>query len=102
VVAEGDAEDVGGEIFEGGLAATGGLTVHDPMLAPDGGRDRSEQRGLFQAIAELGAEDLAQSFDRKQKLGVLGWKPLALGRKATGGNQIMDMWMIVEIAGPGL
>jgi hypothetical protein len=34
VVAEGHAEDVGGEIFQGGLAAADRLTVDDPVLCP--------------------------------------------------------------------
>ena len=61
------------------------------------------ERSFLEGIAELGAEDLAQSLDGHQKSGVLGGKPLlAIGREAAGGHQIMDMGMVVEMARPGL
>ena len=67
MVAEGDAEDVGGEIFQGGLAGADRLTVDDPVLFP-GLRGHLGVEGSFlEGVAELGAEDFAQSLDGHQK-----------------------------------
>lgn len=55
-----------------------------------------------EGVAELGTEDLAQSLDGHQELGVLGWEPLAIGGEAAGGDQRVDVGMVAEIAGPGL
>jgi hypothetical protein len=102
VVAEGHAEDIGGEIFESSLAAADGLTIHDPILVPDLRWQLAVEGSFLEGVAELGAEDFTQSLDGDQESGVFGWEPLALGRKATGGDEIVDVRMVAEIAGPGL
>jgi hypothetical protein len=102
VVAEGDTEDVGGEIFESSLAAADGLTIDDPILLPDLRWHLWVEGSFLEGVAELGAEYLAQSLDGHQELGVFGWEPLAIGGEAAGGDEIVDMGMVAEIAGPGL
>jgi hypothetical protein len=84
VVAEGHAEDVRGEIFQSGLAAADRLTVDDPVLCP-GWRERLGVEWSFpEGVTELGAEDLTQSFDGDQELGMFGGEPVALSRQAAG------------------
>jgi hypothetical protein len=56
VVADSDAKDVGGQVFEGGLTAADRLAVNDPVLGPDALIDDREQIGLFQVISDLGAK----------------------------------------------
>jgi len=102
VVAEGHAEDIGGEIFQGGLAAADRLTINDPILVPDLREHLGVEGSFLEGVAELSAEDFAQSLDGHQEAGVFGWEPLALGRKATGGDEVVDVGMVAEIAGPGL
>ncbi|MEJ2365865.1 MAG: YmdB family metallophosphoesterase, partial [Deltaproteobacteria bacterium] len=56
-VAQGDAEDVGGEILQGGLPIAHGLTVHHPVLLPGVGRDCLKQACLTQDVSELGPKE---------------------------------------------
>jgi len=103
IVAEGYPKEIRGQIFEHGLSAAGRLTVHDPVLLPGWRRHLAVEQSFLEGITELGAEDLAKSFDGRQKSGMLGGKPvLGIGGEAAGGHQIMDMGMVVEIAGPSL
>jgi len=59
-VGDGHAEDIGGEVFQGGLAASYGDDIHYPVLAPEFFLDMMKQTGLFEQISELGAEDQGQ------------------------------------------
>ena len=65
VVADGDAEDVRGEVFECCLAAADGLGVDHPGFRPDSLIHLIEQPGLFQLVSELGAEERALTGRRK-------------------------------------
>jgi hypothetical protein len=94
VVAESHTEDVGSQIFEDGLAAAGRLTIHDPILLPDLRWHLRVEGSFLEGVAELGAEDLAQSLSGDQELGVFGGEPLALGGEATGGDEIVDMGVV--------
>jgi hypothetical protein len=58
VVAQGHAEDIGGEIFQGGLAAADGLTINDPILVPDRRWQLEVEGSFLEGVTELGAEDL--------------------------------------------
>ena len=102
VVAQGHAEDIGGEIFESRLAAADRFTINDPILLPDLRWHLWVEGSFLEGVAELGAEDLAQSLDGHQEAGVFGWEPLAIGGEAAGGDQIVDVGVVAEIAGPGL
>jgi len=75
VVAEGYAEDIGGEIFESRLAAADGLTIHDPILVPDLRWQLEVEGSFLEGVTELGAEDLAQSLNGDQELEVFGGEP---------------------------
>jgi len=57
VVADGDAKDVRGEIFEGMFTRADGFGMDDPVFAPDAGWYLSKEFGLLEGITELGAED---------------------------------------------
>ena len=57
VIGDSDAKDVRSEILEGLSARADGLRVDHPGFAPDALLDLSEERGLFQGVTKLGAED---------------------------------------------
>jgi len=57
VVAEGHAEDIGSEIFQGGLAAADRLTIDDPILVPDLRGQLGVEGSFLEGVTELGAED---------------------------------------------
>ena len=42
LVAQGDAEDIGGQLLEGRFAFAHWATIHDPRLSPDRVRDLRE------------------------------------------------------------
>jgi len=103
IVAEGHPKDIRSQILEHGLSAAGWFTVHDPVLLPGLRRHLAVEGSFLEGITELGAEDLAERFNGRQKSGMLGGKPLlGIGGEPASGHQIMDMGMVVEIAGPGL
>ena len=67
-VGNGDFEDVGGEIFESGLAGGDRLAVDVPVDLPDIRWDLIEQIGLLHQIAELGAKDFRERFDGEEEI----------------------------------
>ncbi|MEK6283806.1 MAG: hypothetical protein AABN95_25905 [Acidobacteriota bacterium] len=101
VVTEGHAKDVRGEILEGLGAGAYRFGVDHPVFAPDPGSDCGEQISLFQLIAELSAEDTGEGFHRNQKV-FAGRAPAVEVREAAAGDDVMDMGMIEELAGPGV
>ena len=67
-VAEGDAKDVGGEIFERGATVTDGLAVNHPVLPPHFRREVGQAIRLAQGITELGAKELGERLDWQQEI----------------------------------
>src|SRR6202035_1984685 len=101
VIADGDAEDVRGEILKGLGARADRFGVDHPVFAPDARLDLGEELGLFQRVAKLGAEDGGERFDRNQKV-FAGRAPATVSREAAAGDDVMDVGMIEELAGPGM
>ncbi len=101
VVADSDAEDIRSEILESLFAGTDGLGMDHPWFAPDAGRDLSKEFGLFESVTELGAEDQGERFDGHEKV-LAGSVPAASSREAAAGDEVMDVGMIAELAGPGV
>jgi hypothetical protein len=102
VVGEGNAVDLGGEIFQDPLPVSSRLAVNDPILFPDLGRDVIEESGFFQSVPECGAEEDSKSFHRDEEA-LTGREPWAVvWREATAGDDTMDVRVIAEIAGPSL
>jgi hypothetical protein len=56
VVAEGDAEDVGGQILQGRLTGVDRLAMDDPLLLPGFSGDLMRQISLFQGCMKLGSK----------------------------------------------
>jgi len=101
VVTEGDAKDVRGEILESLCATANRLGVDHPVFAPDARLDLSKESGLFQGVTQLGAEDSGECYHRNQKV-FAGGAPVAVVSEAAAGDEVMDVGMIEELAGPGM
>src|SRR5712692_7291927 len=101
VVADSDAKDVRGEILESLLATADGFGMDHPIFAPEARRDCREQSSLFQFIAKLGAEDPGERFDGEQEVGARG-TPAAVSSEAAAGDEVMEVGVIEELAGPGV
>jgi len=103
-IGRGRFEDITGKITQRVFSRTGRLTMHDPGLFPNFGRDLCEEIGMVfeQSLPEEGAEMSAQRFDGEQVV-VLGSNPgSAIQAQSTGGNQEMDVGMENEGPRPGV
>ena len=69
VVGDGDLEDIGGEIGEGGVAVVIGLTVDVPRDGPDLGVDVLQESGLAHVLFEERAVDGGEGFDGDKEVG---------------------------------
>jgi hypothetical protein len=102
VVGKSNAKDIGGQVFEGGLTCADRLAVDDPLLPPDLKWDLVEQVGLLQSGAELGPKQPGEGFDVNQE-SVAGTPPgVPISGQTAAGNEVMNVGMVGQIAGPGL
>ena len=93
-VADGDAEDVGSQVLEGGAAVADRFTVDDPILLPDGGWDSVGKFGSLESMKEFGPEDPGEGFDWEKKV-MVGRQPGAvIGGQPTGRDEIMNVRMV--------
>ncbi len=96
-VGNGDFEDVGGEIFDSGLAGANRLAVDVPGDLPEIRWNLIEQIGLLQQIAELGSEDYRESFDGEKEIDS-GRMPRAIGRTDSAArNDVVNVGMVLKI-----
>ena len=68
VVADGNPENVSGEVLHGGSSISDQLTVHNPVLLPDGFGNVIEEIGLLQSLSELCAKDLGEGLHREEEV----------------------------------
>ena len=102
VIGDGDFEDVGGEVFEGGVAFTDGLGVDVPVQGPHLGIDLLKEPGFFQGVTELGAVDGREGFDRDVEI-LRGREPAgAIAARAAARDDVVDVGVILELAAPGV
>ena len=101
-VADGDSEDVGSEILEGSAAVANWFAVDDPVLFPDGGRDIVGEARFLKGVVEFCSEDPGEGFDREQEV-MVGRQPGAMiGGHPTGGDEIVNVRMVGQVASPGM
>ena len=101
-VGNGDFEDVGSKIPQGGLPVAHGLTVDDPVEIPYLGIDGLEELSVLHGVAEFGLVDFGESLNGEIEVGSRG-KPLgAIGGESTADDEIMDMGMVLEFSSPGV
>ena len=68
-VGDGDLEDIGGEVGEGGVAVVIGLTVDVPGDGPDLRVDVPQQTGVAHGFFEEGAVDGREGFHGDKEVG---------------------------------
>lgn len=79
--------------------------MDDPLLvrAPNGLRNRVNEAGLDERVADFGAKDSGQGEARDEETWVLGMKPtLAVRRQAASGDEEMGVRMKEHRASPGV
>lgn len=68
IVADGDTEDVWGQVFQSAQPIAHGLTVNDPFLQPHLVWYIGKAVGVAQGITKLGAKDPGEGLHRKEKV----------------------------------
>ena len=63
-VADGDTEDVRGQVLEGRLSIADRLAMDDPILLPNLWRYLSKGGRLLEEVEEFGAEQFGEGLDR--------------------------------------
>lgn len=101
-IAEGNAVDIRRKIFERRLPIANGFAMNHPIQAPDGGWYFCEERRLLQDVLKTGAEQFGKGFDGQKKIGACGKPTQTICRQASARNEIVDVWMIDQIACPGM
>ena len=101
-VADGDAEDVRGQILQSLLTVADGDDIHDPFLAPSLRWDLIEESGLSEQVAELGAKDAGEGFFRQEEVG-FGRSPcMKVRTQPAPGNEVVYMGVVAKVTSPGL
>ena len=90
-VGDGDPEDIGGQVGEGGMAVVIGLTVDVPGNRPGLRIDLLQKTGLAHLFFEDGAVDGGERFDRDKEVGPGGQPGRAvLGEAPTRDNGVNE------------
>src|SRR5438552_17279501 len=82
-------------------AGADGFGMDHPVFVPDAGRDLSKGVGHFQRVTKLGAEDGGERLNGHEEV-FAGGEPTARVREAAAGDDVMEVGMIEELAGPGV
>jgi hypothetical protein len=98
---DGDLEDLGGQVGEGGMAVMMGLTRHVPGAAPDLGIDGLQEASLAHLFFEEGAVDGGEGVHGDQEMGAGGAPARAILGEATAWNDRVDVGMRRELPAPG-
>ena len=101
-VADGNTEDVGGQVFEGSLSIADGLAMHDTCSLPDFGRDLCVESRSSQGALEGSAEQFGERFHGQEEVSARGQPGIAIASHAAAGDQIVDVGMVGQVAGPGM
>jgi len=101
-IADGHAEDVGGEVLQSGLTATDWDDIHDPVLAPELCWNLIEEAGLFEEVTELGPEDFGQGPFGEEVFSPCGDPSEGIWAESAARDEIVHMGVVAKVAGPGL
>ena len=101
-VADGDAMDVGSQVFESSLSITNWLAMHDPVFAPSPGREIGVDGSSFQGALESRAEEHGEGFHRQEEVFARGQPTSPVTAQSTTRGQVMHMGVVDQVAGPGV
>jgi len=102
VVAYGNSENVSGEVLHGGASIADRLTVHNPILLPDGIGNVVEEIGLSQSLSELCAKDLGEGLDREEEVFLPRQPVLSVQSQGASRDQVVHVRMVCEVAPPSM
>lgn len=101
-IGNGDTVDIRSKVLEGGLSAANRFAVDDPILLPDLGRHLMEEWRDSQVVEEFGPEQFGEDFDRQEEV-VVGRQPgMRNWSDRAARNEVVDMWVECQIAGPSV
>jgi hypothetical protein len=100
VVGDGDLEDLGGQVGEGGVTVGLRLTVDVPGDGPDLGSDVLQQSGLVHGFLEECPVDGRERCDRDKEVGSGRQPCCAVLCESAAGHNIMDMRVVLELPAP--
>jgi hypothetical protein len=101
-IGESHPEDIRGQILESGLTGANGLTVDDPLLPPDRGRNSLGQSCFLQGGPKLGSKEAGEGLDVNEE-GIAGTPPgVTVSGQTAAGDEVMNVGMVSQVAGPGL
>lgn len=102
--AEGALADVAGEVAYGGVSFADVADVGVPAEPPDFGCNGFVEDGVGLAHGPLheGAHAGGEGFDWEEVFGVFWALPFAFGAEAAEGDEVVDVGVVFELAGPGV
>ena len=101
-VADGNAVDVGSQVFEGSLPVAHPLAMDDPFSSPDFWGNFCIENRSAQSALEGSAEQFGEGFHRQEKISARRQPPLSVAPYSATGDQIVDVGMVEQVAGPGV
>ena len=102
VVADGNPENVSGEVLHGGSSIADRLRVHNPVLLPDGFGNVIEEIGLSQSLSELCAKDLGEGLHREEEVFSPRQPVLSIQSQGASGDQVVHVRMVCEVTSPSM
>jgi len=94
-IGDGDLEDRGGEVGEGGVAVGIGLAMDIPGDRPGLRIDLFQQTCLAHVVFEERTVDGRERFDRDKEVGSRGEPGRAVLREATARDDVVDMGVVL-------
>jgi len=101
-IADGDAMNIGSQIFESSLTIANGFAMDDPILVPNLCGDLIKERGVLQSASKGSTEQLGKGLHRQEEV-IAGRKPeLPIWAQPASRSQVVEVGMIEQIARPGM
>ena len=101
-VGDGDPEDIGGEVGEGGVAVVVGLTVDVPGDGPDLRIDLLQQTSLAHVFPQESPVDGGEGFHGDKEVGSGGVPGCAVLRQSTARHDVVHVGVVLELPAPGV
>ncbi len=101
-VADGDAVDVGSQVFEGSLSIAHPFAVDDPFPSPDFFGGLLVESCFSQGALEGSAEQFGEGFHMQEEVLACGQPANPILVHTAAGSQVVDVGMVDQFAGPGM
>ena len=101
-VANGNAVDVGSQVFESSLPIADWHAMGNPVSSPDFWGDVCIESRSAQGALEGSAEQFGEGFHGQEKVFACRQPGISIIAYPAAGYQIVDMGMVEQVAGPGM